>query len=121
MAQKIVNLPGIGDVVIAKRRGTKHLRLSVQPGGRVRVGIPNWAPYETGVRFAKSREDWIKEHLKQQPSVVFKDGQRIGKSYRLSFEPSGKNSLSSRVSSNQIVIKTNQDISDPAVQKSALA
>jgi len=120
MAQKIIDLPGIGEVMLAKRRGTKNLRLSILPDGKVRVCLPAWAPYAAGIKFALSREDWIRRHIQNRQPLVLKHGHLIGKSYRLEFvsQPIFKRT-SARLGINSIKITSSLDPLDLAVQKSA--
>ncbi|HET9722195.1 MAG TPA: SprT family zinc-dependent metalloprotease [Candidatus Saccharimonadales bacterium] len=118
MAQKIVNVPGIGDVLLAKRRGSKNLRLSVLPDGRVRVGLPAWAPYSAGINFAKNRSDWVKKHSVSRDYL--KHGDQIGKSYRLYFQRDASHiNVSTRVTSNAVIVRTALEISNPDVQQKA--
>ncbi|MDB5169315.1 MAG: hypothetical protein JWO41_671 [Candidatus Saccharibacteria bacterium] len=71
------------EVTIYKRRGAGSLRLSIRPDGQVRVTIPMWAPYKSGLDFVRSRLDWIREqHL---PSSELVQGQAVGKAHRLIF------------------------------------
>lgn len=107
MAQKIVNIPGVGDVVLAKRRGSRHLRLSVTARGTVRVGMPYWVPYSTGIAFAVKRADWIVEQLKKNSLTEIRDGMRIGKSHRLYFKTSASPSrITTRITANEILVVT---------------
>lgn len=85
MAQRIVLIPGIGEVTLAKRRGSSHLRLSITANGRVRVGLPYWTPYSVGIDFAKNRREWIAAHLNKHPHIILKDNHLIGKAHRLHF------------------------------------
>jgi predicted metal-dependent hydrolase len=65
MAQKTVFVPSVGEVILSKRRGTTHLRISINAAGKVRVGLPSWTPYATGIAFVKSKSDWISKQLAQ--------------------------------------------------------
>jgi predicted metal-dependent hydrolase len=78
MSQKTVVLPGIGEVLLSKRKGTRNLRLSISSDGRVRVGMPYWAPYHTGIKFAQSRVEWIRQHQASISKSEIKDGGRVG-------------------------------------------
>lgn len=120
MPQKIVEIGGIGRVVVAKRRGTRNLRLAIRPDGTVRVGIPAWAPYSAGIEFAKKRIKWINTHLANNQPLVLIDGQRIGKSHRLNFvhEPTAAN-IRTRVASNLISIRGPHRASTPRAQRAA--
>jgi predicted metal-dependent hydrolase len=83
MSQKKVLIPEIGEVVLAKRKGSTHLRLSITAKGVVRVGMPYWTPYSVGITFAKDRADWIAKHLAKNPESDFKTGDHIGKAHTL--------------------------------------
>jgi len=104
MAFKEFQIEDLGTVTVYKRRGTRSLRLSIRADGSLRVTIPSWTPYATGVRFAKSRENWIKKHAKPAAQLL-ENGQLIGKAHRLKFVTSATASrVSTRVGQMQIVI-----------------
>jgi predicted metal-dependent hydrolase len=105
MSQKIIELPGIGPVILAKRRGSKNIRLTVLPDGRVRVSMPTWVPYSAGINFAAARTEWIKRYSAKTATTLLRDGQRIGKSYRMKFitAPAHK-TTQSRLGINSITI-----------------
>jgi len=97
------------------------VRLSIRPDGSLRVTIPTWTPYITGVQFAKSRSDWIKTHAKA-PVALLQEGQMIGKAHRLKFMSSATtNRVTTRVRQLQVVVTYpgNQTISSPDVQAAA--
>jgi predicted metal-dependent hydrolase len=120
MAQKIVDLPGIGEVLLAKRRGTRSLRLTIQPNGQVRVGLPAWLPYSAAITFALSRTDWINQNLQTHRLITLRDGSLIGKSYRLQFiSVSTARRTATRLGQNVITVTTQLEISDAAVQNAA--
>jgi predicted metal-dependent hydrolase len=85
MAQKTVFVPEIGELVLSKRRGATNMRLSINAAGKVRVGMPYWAPYHAGVAFAKSKADWISKNLARHSNRLLEDGDLIGKSHRLQY------------------------------------
>lgn len=122
MSQKIVELPDIGPLILAKRRGARNLRLSILPDGRVRVGMPVWVPYSAGISFARARKDWIKSHTADTSSSTLNDGQRIGKSYRLKFKagPPASNTQA-RLGINSITITSSLPPADASVQAKAKA
>jgi predicted metal-dependent hydrolase len=121
MAQKTVFVPEIGELILSKRRGATHMRLSINAAGKVRVGLPYWAPYQAGVAFAKSKADWINKNLAGHSDQLLKDGDLIGKSHRIQylFKPTQK-STTLRISSNLITITSRADLSQPSVQKKLL-
>jgi predicted metal-dependent hydrolase len=122
MSQKTVELTGIGPVILAKRRGAKNLRLTILPNGRVRVSMPIWVPYSTGINFATARKDWIASHTASSTTTLLKQGQRIGKSYRLNFKPGSPNSATqARLGINSITITSSLEPSHTDVQSKAIA
>src|SRR5438270_11361564 len=120
MAQKIVDIPGIGEVILSKRRGAKNLRLTIQPNGRIRVGLPAWAPYSTAIKFALNRADWINLNSKHYQTTALQSGDLIGKSYRLEFVSGVLTvpAIKTRLGPSTITVTSYLDISDSLVQAS---
>jgi predicted metal-dependent hydrolase len=119
MAHKIVHVPDVGPVTLYKRKGARHIRLSVA-GGAVRVSMPAWAPYKLGMEFALQRLDWIR--LNHKPDLVLIDGMTIGKGHQLRFvHDSALNKPSSRLAGEIIKVSLPSDVSitDEAAQKTA--
>lgn len=121
MASKQVDVPEIGVVSLFKRKGTSSIKLSITARGGVRVTMPHWVPYEAGLRFVRSRRDWILQHS-QDHSQPLIHGQPVGKSHRLIFEktPTAQK-VATRVTASAIYVTypAHQLSSDAAVQSSA--
>jgi predicted metal-dependent hydrolase len=118
MAQKTVYVPEIGELILSKRRGATHLRLSINAAGKVRVGMPYWAPYSSGIIFAKSKADWINKHLKGQPNNVLNDGDLIGKSHRLQYVlNTNQKTTAVKIGKNLITVTTASNFADSIVQR----
>ena len=118
MAFKQFDIGGLA-VKVFKRKGNRSLRLSVTADGDVRVSIPTWVPYTTGVDFAHKRLDWIHSQLQRQPQGLLVEGQAIGKSHRLLFQPAGNASKpTSRIKQTEIIVRypARLEADDPAVQ-----
>jgi predicted metal-dependent hydrolase len=90
MAEKQFELEGIGTVRVLKRRGSRSIRMSFASNGDVRVSIPAWAPFNSGLKFALERQGWLQKH-KPASTAPYQEGMRIGKAHRLYFikSPSG--------------------------------
>jgi len=118
MAQKIIYVPEIGELILSKRRGATNMRLSINAAGKIRVGMPYWAPYQAGVAFAKSKADWINKNLATHSVQLLQDGDLIGKSHRLKFvyKPLQKTTIA-KVGANSITVTSPYDITSPRVQK----
>ncbi|MCA9329726.1 DUF45 domain-containing protein [Candidatus Saccharibacteria bacterium] len=117
---KTVIVPDIGEVQIIKHVNAKSLRISIRPNNVVRVTIPSWTPYQTGLAFVKSRKDWVLQH--QQPASQLTNGMSIGKFHHLYFKSSqSASSPTSRQKGSElwVTFPDSQTISSPEVQKIA--
>lgn len=90
MTQKQVFIDGIGEVTLARRRGTRNLRLSINAHGRVRVGLPHWVPFKAAIKFAEQRKDWIAKHQILNQQALLANGLKVGKAHRLYFYQDSK-------------------------------
>lgn len=86
MASKTYTIESIGDVTVYKRRGTKKLNLRVA-NNKIRVTLPTWLPYSSGVIFAKKNRDWIIKQINLTPIFFINDGDKIGKNHTFVIEP----------------------------------
>jgi len=122
MPQKLFNIVGIGQISVVKRRNSKNLRISISPTGDVRVSIPRWTPYVTGITFARSKTDWINSQLAQNANIALTNGCLIGKYHTLVFVnlPSKRPLTRTRVGDSKIIVSTNLQWDDPLVQMSAI-
>ncbi len=87
MAQKLVQIDGLGQAILVRRRGAKHIRLSFNSQGKLRITIPYFLPNSVGVSFARSKKDWIDKHQSKNISVDYIGNQKIGKYHSLSRSP----------------------------------
>jgi predicted metal-dependent hydrolase len=118
MTTKIVNLSQIGRVYIKKNKKSKNLRIRIQPNGEIIVSQPSWIPYAAGIEYAISKKDWIKNKVPKQQ--IFASGNQIGRSFSLQIIYTNKvTTPKSRISGNQIVIKTPLSLSklNPEIQR----
>lgn len=60
------------------------MRLSVGPGGDIRVSLPYWVPYRVAEEFVKAKRQWVAGH-QHSSAVTVEHGSHIGKSYRIYF------------------------------------
>ena len=121
MATKVIELEGIGQVTLVKRRGNRSLRLSVTHSG-VRVSMPTWTPFSAGQAFALTNSVWIQQQLAKQERPLLESGQRIGKLHYLRFEQVlGGQSIASRVTATEVVVRLQHGevIDDSQVQERA--
>lgn len=104
MPSKKFNLPEIGEITVVKRRGNRHIRLSFDASGNVRISLPPHAPYHTGLAFAKSKRAWIIKHRPLAPEALV-SGQIIANNYLLVFNASASaKRASATVKASKIVV-----------------
>ncbi len=70
MPKKIFHVEGIGDVAIYKHATARNIRLRVNSEGLIRVTVPKWAPYRSGVLFAQSKKGWILQQAPKQMLIA---------------------------------------------------
>jgi predicted metal-dependent hydrolase len=104
VAFKQFELEGIGPLKVYKRRGTRNIRLSVDHAGKVRVSIPTWLPYKTGLSYAVSKQGWLTAQLATHAQQLYANGQSIGKQHVLYFEPTTNRAIRTSRKSEQIII-----------------
>ena len=120
MATRQVFIDGSGQVTLAKRRGTRNLRLSINASGRIRVGLPYWVPYKTAINFAKGRRDWITEQQILNQRAVLRGGFKVGKAHTLYFYKDLKlKTIKIRLDKIAIYVNSPHDETDMRVQHRA--
>lgn len=119
MAFKQFSIDDQTTVTIYKRKANRSLRLSVDSRGEIRVSIPLWAPYASGLAFATSRLEWIKSQKRTSKTLV--SGQAIGKAHHIQFVAVNSASITSRIIGSEIRINYPEqlEITDPEIQKKA--
>jgi predicted metal-dependent hydrolase len=85
MAKKDFALPSGLVVSVYKVRNARNLRLSVRSNGQIRVSIPSWTPYKSGLDFARSREEWLGKQVQDKRTKLLINNQPIGKAHHLEF------------------------------------
>lgn len=111
MAQKIIQIDGIGEVVLQKRKGSRSIRLTIAHDGVVKVSMPTWSPYHMGEAFVRSKLSWIAKHQVTKRRHVFEAADRIGKAHRLRFVREQRSKVSSRITKTEIIVRLPHDIS----------
>ncbi len=120
MAVKYFDLEDIGPIRVTKRSGSRSLRISITAAGEVRVTIPAWSHYQSGVDFASSRADWIRSNV-PAAAAPLQAGQAIGKAHHLVFLTAAIDAPSSRIAGGEIRITRplGMALTHPGVQKVA--
>lgn len=123
MSTKQIELPEIGTIKLYKRKGARSIRLSIGSTGEIRVTLPYWLPFDAGVSFARSKQDWILAQAHIQNNAPMQHGQAIGKSHHIYFRTITNPRISTRVHGTDIYIMHPAQIAetDPRVQAAAEA
>ena len=118
--QKTVYLESIdSEIVLARRRGTRSLRLTMRNDGSIRLSVPYGISDSQALKFLHSKSDWIEKH--RRPLTVLKTGDHIGKSWRLYFMQGTSQKTTTRLKENTIIVNIGSGASQTSdvVQKAA--
>jgi predicted metal-dependent hydrolase len=105
------------EVVIARRKGTRNIRISLKGDGQVRLAVPFGITEDRAMKFLLSKSDWINKNKKD--SHILGNGILIGKSHRLHFIESSSHIVpKARVSTTAIIVHlpTGHDYTDKLAQ-----
>ena len=72
--KKIIQVPGIGEVLLVKRRGATRLRISVSPRRGVVVSMPWMLPYAIAEKCLLSKRQWVAAALERQAGQMHRAG-----------------------------------------------
>lgn len=120
---RVIEIEGIGEVVIRKSARAKRLILKIDAKGKPVVTIPSYVPYIVGEKYAIKNSGWLKEHSRRHVTPRLHQGMRIGDHYTLEFVyKTGTAKISTRVQSQIIYVRLPQSslIADTDVQSAAL-
>lgn len=67
--QKLIPVPGIGEVRLTKRAGSVRLRISVSPRSGVAVSMPRHVSWSAGIRFLEAKRQWVEAALQRQALI----------------------------------------------------
>ena len=67
---KAIEVPDIGPVEFYKKPRAKHFRITIKPGGVVRVTVPRLGSYAQAIRFVTEKRRWIIEKQKNSQPVL---------------------------------------------------
>ncbi len=90
-------------IILARRKGTRSVKLSIASDGRIRLSVPYGVPEIAAKKFAASKIDWIKAHVKSR--AVLTNNMRIGKSHTLIVEHADISRPSSKISAIAIRVR----------------
>lgn len=98
MALSKLNIEGIGEVNIFRRKGLKYLRISVNREGRVRLSIPWYVPQSAAIKYLETKKDWVKKH-RRTGFTGWTDGQKLTSNYTLKVHSSDGTHVTHKIES----------------------
>jgi predicted metal-dependent hydrolase len=108
--QKTVYIESVGhNVVIARRKGTRSIRLAVRSDGVIKVSVPYSISEKQAIKFVEQKSEWILKHHKAP--ILLSPNTHIGKSHVLIFENDNIDKIKSRLLTNKILVKLPIDAS----------
>ena len=63
MTEQTVNLENVGPVTIFRNKLATRIKITIKPGGEIRVSIPWNAPFKSGEKFLIDKQQWIEKTL----------------------------------------------------------
>ncbi len=94
--RKTIEIDGLDvPIILSKRKGTRSVKLSINSEGRILLSVPYGAPEFAAKKFAESKIEWIRQHIKQRTHLS--SGMRVGKSHTLRIEHADITRSSSKV------------------------
>ena len=118
MALSEVIIEDIGKVMIFRRKGLKYLRISIGRSGEVRLSLPWYVPKSTGIKYLRSRKDWIKKH-QQNSHSSWSDGQKLTNEYVLKINLSDRKTTSKHLERGKLHLYLPRHLSDAQRQEAA--
>jgi predicted metal-dependent hydrolase len=58
----VVEIKGVGPVLLERSRRARHIGITVKPFKGVRVAVPAGVSFRKALEFARERADWIRRH-----------------------------------------------------------
>mgnify|MGYP000908321937 CR=1 FL=1 len=108
--QKQIHVDGLNlPIILARRKGTRSIRIAIKSDGTIRLSVPYMVSERQAPKFLESKTDWIQKHHKKP--VILRPDDHIGKSNRIVFENVGSNDIKTRLGTNTITIKLPFDVS----------
>ncbi len=102
--QKSIYVESLGyDIIVARRKGTRSIRIAIKSDGAIRLTVPFMVSEHQALKFLEQKIDWIQEHHKKP--VILQPEAHIGKSHRLVFENIDAKEVKTRLTANTVTVK----------------
>ncbi len=104
MPTRMVDIEGIGQVKLLRRRTTRNIRVSLSPTGQICLSMPAWVPLRQGLVFLESKREWLTQVSESIPRNMLEQGGKIGKAHRLNFIAASVIRVGTKVANQEVSI-----------------
>ncbi len=101
MPIRIREVSGLGPVSFQKHKKSRSIKLHIQ-GSKIKVTLPCGVPYIVAEKYLLTKKDWVLRNLLKE--VIITNGSYIGKNHQIVFSDKTTDKLSTRVTSNKIIV-----------------
>lgn len=95
-------------ITIARRKGTRHIRIALKSNGEVRLSVPYGVPEIAARAFLRQKATWILEHY--NTAHIITDGAHIGKFHQLSIKNGSSSRSNTKITDTEIKITLAQSL-----------
>ena len=85
MSTSYIDIEELGRIKLFRRRGLKNIRISIDSLGEIRLSIPWYVSKSAGLKYLRTKKDWIKKH-RGKINTKWTDGQLLFGDYTLSIQ-----------------------------------
>lgn len=118
---KTVWVDDIGEITLYKRKSARSVRLTITSTGGVRVSLPKWLPYNSGVFFVEKKKAWVISQKLKNQKIMLEEGDLIGRSHQLHFNSAvgGTSIVKTKIIGKKVIIATKLSTGSSLVQQKA--
>ena len=66
MGEKIVNIEGVGEIFLFKKKRIRNINITIESYDRVNVTVPYYVSYKQAEKFVNSKIEWIRRNQKKR-------------------------------------------------------
>jgi len=128
MKEKTVNIENFGPVTIYRKKLATRIKITIKPGGEIRVSIPWDASFQSGEKFLVDKQQWIEktlEKLARKPTsskIISQGNIFTTRNFRYEVAPASVRAVRIRYSKEEKVVcleyPMEKPIEMPEIQKS---
>ncbi len=101
MSIRIREVSDLGPVSFQKHKGSRSIKIHIQ-GSKIKVTLPGGIPYIVAEKYLLTKKDWVLRNLSKEVAIT--NGSFIGKNHQVVFLEKATDKLSTRVTSNKIIV-----------------